>query len=580
MGLAGIFTYADSTVNTGTITNIYTDTGGTAALTPLYMLSGITVFTPGAAAVSNSGDITVDITSDKTGSITFSADIALLSSTAGTLTNSGDLTLNVDAPNATTTGTAAILIAGSSSTVKNTGNVFMTTTNPDAAIYSLGIYAAGSATLNEQFNAAAGVCSGCEDMGMIHIDAGSSLDINDAKLGITLNKYFRFNTPYTVIDNEGSVTGSFSALAQYTNSDFRISWYDAERGEDAKVIATYSPTVSAAGKSVMAGINSAKSAGKIFSGSMFSGGAGSFGGFSSLGSNSLMLADSGEIATDAGLSYAPKNRATSIYAFPFMSRQNGDGYDNDTFGVGVGISHIFQSGVSGSFYMGNMTSNLDFEDASMNKTRSDSFFMGASAKTDKNIYTSLSAIGFLTDNDYEGYAGANNDTTETADYNSKGFQTEALGGYNFRFAKGVKLTPFAGLSLSYYDMDGYSTDIADSAYSAFSKDYEAYTGWDTSLIAGLSVEYVMAVGTGKAKLFGEYRFENAIGDNDITIGQSIPQMNTGVMEVDQEVDNSTHTLSLGGEYSGSFWTAGAFGQYAANSDYDSYSLKLTAGLKF
>lgn len=555
-------------------------------------ISAVKMADGGSMSLSNSGNINVAINANKNTGIRNVQAVLLADVSTAVLNNTGNISVDVkggseaaampvskDAPSSYNMISAISLNNVGSAELTSTGDIFLSTETYGTDTYTLRMVDS-TAVLKNAFSVALGSCSGCETTGTIYVDSSSSLNLNNAVLGATMNKYLKFNTPYTVISNDGAVTGSFSGLSQFSNPDFTLNWYGSETGENAKVTVSYNPSQSPAAMGTLSAISSAKTVGKIFNGSMLGGGIGGFGGFSYLSSEGMLLADSGEIATDAGLSYAPKKKTTSIFAFPFMTKMNGDGYDTNTFGVGVGLSHDFKSGISGSFYMGTMTTGIDYDEVSMDKTDSESFFAGLSAKTLNDLYISASLIAFLTDNDYSGYAGGNNDQIETADYDSKGFQTELLGGYSFHFAGSGKVTPFGGMSLSYYNMGNYSTTIADSAYSYLSKDYEAYSDWDTGLIAGVSAEYVKGVAAGKLKFFGEYRFEHTIGDNDITIGQSIPQMETGTMEIDQDVDNISHTLSLGTELSGSFWSTGVYGQYITNSDYDSYSLKLTAGLKF
>ncbi len=544
-------------------------------------VAGISILSSGSGIVRNSGDISVSAEAGSSANMENISAISVKYVPNLTLTNSGNINLDIKGGSSFDNIAAYILSDVTSAEITDSGNILISADSADSSARTL-ILKSSSAVLKDAFTVSAGSCPGCEDVGTIYVDSSSSLNLNSASLGVTLSKYISFNTPYTVIENDGgTVTGTFSGLRPFTNPDFTVNWYDGERGENSKVSVSYNPSRSSAGISSTSAISTAKAVGKIFNGSMLAGGmGGGLSGFSYLNQNNMLLADSGEIATDAGLSYAPKKKLTTIFAFPFITKMNGDGYDADTFGLGVGISHEFRSGISGSFYLGSMTTNIDFDDVSMDKTQSDSFFAGATAKTNKDIFVSASVIGFLTDNDYSGYTGGYNDLSETADYDSKGFQTEALGGYSFRFGKTGKVTPFGGMALSYYNMSSYNTEIEGTAYDYLSKDYETYSDWDTSLIMGLSTEYVTAVKAGMLKFYGEYRLENALGNNDITIGQSIPEMNTGTIEIDQEVDNTTHSLSLGTELAGSFWSTGVFGQYITNTDYDSFSLKLTAGLKF
>jgi len=334
--------------------------------------------------------------------------------------------------------------------------------------------------------------------------------------------------------------------------------------------------------------------GRVLSGSFFSGGGagggagGGFGGFSGfsggdvsyLGGSDILLADSGEIATDAGLSYVPAKKKSSVFAFPFYSKQSGDGYDSKTSGMGVGFARRFMDGVTGSAYIGKMSTDTNYDSVSMDKTMSESTFLGAALNYDKGIYGSVSLIGFMTDNTYEGYNGADYEYAESADYASKGVQTEITGGYSFKVAQGTRVVPFGGLSLSYYDMDAYNTDVVGTANDAFNTYYDSYTDWDTSLIAGVSAEKNIKLSSGALKVFGQYRYDIALGNNDIVIDQSVPGLNTGNVSVEQSVDNGTHKLGLGTEFSKVDWYASVYGEYSANADYDSMSFKLTAGYKF
>ncbi|MGE4317621.1 MAG: hypothetical protein AB7E96_01850 [Deferribacterales bacterium] len=597
-GLYGIY-YNDTVAsidNNGSISVSLSDTDGTYGSTS-YVGSVYALYSYEVTDMTNDGTISVSVASD---SETEFRDIsAAYLYQIDNFTNNGDIRLTVNGASGSTTDTVSAMEANSSTiTINNPGEVYIESNFADADIRTLRVVNS-DATFGDYFTIAAGGFEGSENVGAIYVDSHSSLDINNAILGVTMNSHLALNTAYKVIENDnGIVDGTFSGLRPFTNADYTLAWATSERGEDAEVTISYDPKESAPAHTVASvagamGVVSNLFSGRALSGSFFSGGGagggagGGFGGFSGfsgdvsyLGASDILLADSGEIATDAGLSYVPAKKKSSVFAFPFYSKQSGDGYDSKTSGMGVGFARRFMDGVTGTAYLGRMSTDTDYDSASMDKTESDSTFLGAALNYDKGIYASASLIGFMTDNNYEGYNGADNEFSESADYSSKGMQMELTGGYSFKLAQGVRVVPFGGLSLSYYDMDAYNTDVAGTANDAYNTYYDSYSDWDTSLIAGVSAEKNIKLASGALKVFGQYRYDIAIGNNDIVINQSVPGLNTGDLSVEQSVDNGTHKLGLGTEFSKVNWYTSAYGEYSANADYDSMSFKLTAGYKF
>ncbi|MGE4317622.1 MAG: autotransporter domain-containing protein [Deferribacterales bacterium] len=581
--------------NNGSISVSFSATGSYSY--PHFISYVYALYPSGVTDVTNDGTLSATVSSESEASYINVGAVYLRGS--DTFTNNGDISLTVNgASGSTTTYVAAMRVDSSAITINNPGEVYIESNLSDSSIRTLYIEYS-DATFGDYFTIAAGGFTGSENVGAIYVDNNSTLHLNDSILGVTMNSHLALDTAYKVIENDGgTVDGTFSGLRPFTNADYTLAWATSERGEDAEVTISYDPKESAPAHTVASvagamGVVSNLFSGRVLSGSFFSGGGagggagGGFGGFSGfsgdvsyLGGSDILLADSGEIATDAGLSYVPAKKKSSVFAFPFYSKQSGDGYDSKTSGMGVGFARRFMDGVTGTAYLGRMSTDTDYDSVSMDKTESDSTFLGAALNYDKGIYASASLIGFMTDNNYEGYNGADNEYSESADYSSKGMQMELTGGYSFKIAQGVRLVPFGGLSLSYYDMDAYNTDVAGTANDAYNTYYDSYSDWDTSLIAGVSAEKNIKLGSGALKVFGQYRYDIAIGNNDIVINQSVPGLNTGDLSVEQSVDNGTHKLGLGTEFSKVNWYTSAYGEYSANADYDSMSFKLTAGYKF
>lgn len=403
--------------------------------------------------------------------------------------------------------------------------------------------APASATLTSDFQVILdGDPDGLTYLAPIFVADGSSLDLNSQNLVATPGANVILNRGYRIIENEGTVIGTFGGLVA-GNPAIQTDWTGADNGENAEVTFEYQPATPPAPAEV-----------------------------------AVTMADT---ATEQLRQFAMGNalRGTEIdpdgptaIVRPWTgnlnrSQKNGVGYNAGMSGVLAGIE-VPVSGdlvVGGHFVAGGASVDYTGTGYSSNSEDQTMYGLGAHGRwTPDNWYVDGMLTSYMVSHDYSGRTGLNLELGEDDEYESYGIEGSLIGGHKFRHDN-ITAMPFAGLGYSWINTPGHETETATGTWQT---KYGSLDQHNVRAIVGarVSAEYAAFDGTITPSL--GLRYEHSLTDNDIRIRQSLQ----GASEtVKGERADVSMILDAGLSYGRGPLALEIGGSIEKNDDYDAQS---------
>ncbi len=542
----------------------------------------------GQANIYNIGNITTSVKVRNNSIVSDVAGIWVQNSSNATINNEGLIYLSVDPTlvgsggsfaSVSVNSTAAIYMEDTTATISNPGVIHLYTDIPGANIRTLWLEDS-DVTFKDKFSITYG------DPGItkrpIYVDDGSSLNLNGAILVARAGVDLQINHPYYNIENDnGTVTGTFSKLEDGTkNPDIKPYWYGPDRGEDSAVIFRYDPKHSASSVSVHASRVFTRNVMNVVISHMV---------YDKMkwliteDEKRVKLADSGQVVTDAGniTPYSEAYRNGAFFLPYYFDVEAEDlGYDARGFGFAMGLERRITNEVSAGIFGGISKLDVDFTDMDYGgkDDEQDVYSLGIYANyVGEPWYVGLIAMGYAVQHDYEGLTGPDYDIHEKADYWSHGFEGELVAGYMFGGEDWVVM-PEIGVGYSYWRVSDFTTD-AD--YSNWDKKYESESDGYVRLLAGVTGLKRWKFMDTKFDVFASLRLEEAVGDNDIAITQSIPGIGSGKEKVEEDIGDTSFvgrvgfSITLKDRLKLNFTFRSEF-----NEDYTVYSGRASLGISF
>ncbi len=492
------------------------------------------------------------------------------------ITNTGVISVIIDAPEAkSVTNVAGIYIEDSTNvTLSNPGVIYLWNNAPNADIRTLSL-TNSEVTLQDRFSIVFGQ-PGIEKS-PIYVDSDSSLELNDTTLIAHVGTALKFNNPYYTIENNGTVNGNWGDLVKgYTNEDITVSWYGTDRGANSAVIFGYSPRYSIGAMGI--------SSSNIFVANILNQIYYDFG----LEAIKFMLLKNDKdrrvflasaTPTVSGLGVSSKEKA-SFFVFPFYSYVDANelGYDAKGGGFGLGFDFNPIENLKIGFYGVYGAIDVDFDIRGAKDEDQDLFGIGLYGNyLKKPWYIGLNVFGHVVNHDYSGTTGPNYELIERADYNTWGIEGRLTGGYIFS-GNDWFIMPKIGFDIIYWRLNKYHTHATDPAWNKY---YDSESdGYITGLAGVFGVKRWVS-GATKIYLTGLLQVEQVIGENDIAINQSIPELGTGKVKVKEEINNTTFTGRLGIDFRyKDRYILGISGGGMINSDYQVYDGRILFRVAF
>ncbi|OAG26673.1 autotransporter family protein [Thermodesulfatator autotrophicus] len=411
----------------------------------------------------------------------------------------------------------------------------------------------------------------------ISVDSKSVLNLNNTKLLVLVDlKNLQFNTPYYIIDNQGTVKGEFGQLLRgWKNPELTVNWAGEDKGVNSAVKFAYVP-----GKNSRA-LALAQVAPSIISTSFVR----TITAFSPLGAAPYFLAqnDNRKILLASATPVPVKMNSayqTNLFVMPLYTRVEADdlGFDADAYGFTLGLGGQLTDNLVANMYSGIGRLDLDFSVLGPDKEDQDLYFGGISI----TYFSQTWFVKFLfnlyrTDHDYEGFTGANYELKEKAEYDSWGVDSELSMGYSFIEREKFILVPEIGFGYTIYQADDFHTEVsANNAWNRYYKNdridyFKAFFG-----INGL---LKFSQEKNKGFLYCSLRLEQAFGDNEVIVKsflQGLPQYH-----LKKDIADTTFVGQVGVSLSlGKSWIIDINGRGDFNSDYEAYTGKLVLRYTF
>jgi len=553
------------------------------------------VYLGGDSEFVNNGHIGVSVTGGKGSNINQVAGMVAADTDNTTIENNGLISVKIDAEQADSvdnvSGIYVVRAPGDTVNISNTGmiNLWSSAPEADSDIRTLRIGEDSSVRLQDKFAITFGQMG--VDERPIYMDNNSTLDLNDAGLIARTGTDLSFNSPYYLIENDnGTVSGEFGKLYKgFTNPEIGVSWYGSDRGENSGVVFDYNPQNSTPSLGVTnTGIIADSIFDRILSGSSFSGGL-----FASGTKVYYAQAEKNDnTATDAGSSLGylsgneagPQENKDAVYLYPFYESLQGDdlAYDSSATGLVLGyekgIGDRLRFGVFGGYAKGNLDFDIQGSDEEDQTFYSLGINLDRLAGYGSPWYFGLKAMAYRTNHDYTGYTGPSYQLTEDADYDSNGLKGRVTVGYRIA-GSDWEIMPNVGAEMTRWKLDSFTTDASDSAWD---KKYSSESNSYTTLMAGISGEKNWRTSSNNRLYLGALvRLEQVAGDNDISVDQELANLNSGKVEVEQDISDFSIVgkaelgIEIGKRYSFSLVPG-----IKMNSDYKSYSGQAVFRLKF
>ena len=564
-------------INSGTI-SATVKAGGNAIVGNIAAIKGYY----GDINIQNTGNIITEVDVGNNSTISHVAGIWSQNISNATINNEGLIYLKVDpllaVGSVSVNNTAAIYVQNSVATISNPGIIHLYTDIPGANIRTLWLDDS-TVTLQGKFSITYG------DPGItrrpIFVDANSTLNLNDAVLVARAGVNLKINYPYYNIENDGTVNGTFSKLEDGTsNPDIKPYWYGSDRGEDSAVIFRYDPKHSTTSLSLHASRVMVRNVMNVVVSNMV---------YDKMkwlitkDERKVKFADSGQIVTDAAnITPLSKTYRNGAFVFPYYFDVEADdlGYDARGYGFALGLERRIANAVSAGIFGGISKVDVDFNDRDYGgkDDEQDIYTLGLYANyVCEPWYVGLVAMGYAVQHDYEGLTGPNYDIHERADYWSHGFEGELVAGYMFGGRDWIVM-PEVGIGYSYWRVSDFTTD-AD--YSNWDKEYESESDSFVRLLAGITGLKRWNFTDTKFDIFASFRLEEAVGDNDIAITQSIPGIGSGKEKVEEDIGDTSFvgrvgfSITLKDRLKFNFTFRSEF-----NEDYTVYSGRASIGISF
>ncbi len=522
--------------NTGTI-SATAQVGGALGDNSTVNISRVAgVYFKGDVNALNQGNIITSVKAGKDAEISSLAGLEVEGASSANIVNNGNIYINVDAPQAQSVNNAAgiYVVDSDNVTLSNPGAIYLWNNAPNADIRTLRIEDS-TVTLADKF----AVVFGQEgiDKKPIYVDGSSTLDLNNADLIARAGNRLIFGQPYYVIEKKGTVDGNFGNLLRgYQNSDILVNWYDSNRGADSAVTFSYQPKSSMPALGLHSSIAVVDTITNLFAtNNMFSEN------LLAQTNNKVYFAAASNIATDAISPYKVDQKLdNAMFIYPFYGVVNGNNslkYDARAKGFVAGYEHKFDDYMKLSLFGGYARGDVDFNIKGSDDENQNIYIAGFSldkiAKQESPIYVGLTTIGYHTDHDYSGATGPNYEIPEKADYNSKGLEANLISGYKF-FGNDWEIMPHIGAGLSYWHLSNFNTEALDPNWNRF---YDSANSTYGKLMAGLSGIKNWNVKENQIYLTGLLRAQEVIGNNDFSIAQELPYLNSGKVGVTQSISN-------------------------------------------
>jgi len=568
--------YVGSFANSGAIYASATTGDATGAQVGVKDVVGA-LFDGGAGTIDNSGTIAVAVKSGQNSEVMNVAGLVLENASGTFLDNTGNILVSVDGAGSTVDQVAGIYINNSSDvTLSNPGTVWLSV--PDGAANVRTLWVENStATLDESFSlvfGAPGIDPSHDDTANldkrpIYVGDGSTLDLNDADLITRVDsRNLRFNTPYYLIQNEGTVENEFGGLVKgWTNPELTANWVGENNGENAAVKFNYVPGTRS--RAVAMGYPAASIVSSTFAQTVtgFSPGGGSPLYFLTEKKDERILLASAA-ATPATLISPAYDKG--IFLMPVYTRVEADdlGFDADAYGFALGVGGELRKDLAATLYGGYSRVDLDFDVTGPREEEQDIFVGGLSLTyAPKPVFAKFLANFHRADHDYEGRTGDSYELYEKADYDSWGLDLELTGGYLFGNKK-FSVVPEIGLGYTYYEADDFHTEVA--ANPGWNRRYDTDSVDFAKGILGLHGVARFNGGQSKSMLYGSVRLEQAFGDNDVSVIsclQGLPRY-----RLEQDISNTTVVCQLGlGFRIADRWMLDINGRGDFNGDYNAYT---------
>ena len=516
------------------------------------------------------GLISASVKAGKNADIGDVAGVLIDNATSGNIVNEGIISVKVDAQEANSVGNVAgIYITNSTVVLTNIGYIYLSNNAPNVDIRTLRIENS-TVTMVDAFSIVFGQPGVDINMRPIYVDSSSTLDLNDAKLIANAGINLLFNQPYFVIENDGTVNGTWSDLVRgFANNEIQVDWYGNDRGEDSAVIFKFAPTKS----SPVIPMVISPTAGTISNMLMERAFSSAVGRIYNIGKHTR---ETLHASTSSPVLRGNKEKErNSIFVFPFYSYVNAKDLGFNSKGMGAGFGFELNPSDNLKFGLYGAMAKTDIDYKTMGALDGEQRIYGIGFYVDyikKPFYITFINFGYSADNEYTGLTGPNYEISEKADFWSKGIDSKLLGGYIISVDDWVFI-PNAGIGFTYTDIDSYTTKTTVPSWSRRVKsDTVSYaTGY-----AGLLASKRWNLRGAKVYLTGLFRLEQALGDNDVAVTQSIPALGSGEVKVKKDIANTTVRGRVELEYRmRENYGIGIMGETAINSDYKSYGGRLT-----
>ncbi|AEH23179.1 outer membrane autotransporter barrel domain protein [Thermodesulfobacterium geofontis OPF15] len=455
---------------------------------------------------------------------------------------------------------AGIYVANSTVQLSNPGEVVVWGNVPsEAKIRTLYVDTGSNVTLKDKFAITFGAPGTGHNIAPIYVASGSALNLNSTTLVVRLwnnsAQYIVVNTPYSIIEYNGTVNGNWGGLEKgYTNPLINVTWYNSTiTDKDAQIIFKYSALNNP--EQALGPVSSIT--GGVIINSIMVDNVFTFLPISSplifvKGYQPIMLASSGVSDVGAGYSVGGIEYRGGMWFKPLYTYVDADdlGFDADAYGFNIGLGGFLTKNFSLGIYANYLRAEYDYSISSAKDGDSDIFSVGIAGmwKMMKDTYLRYNVYGFSSSNDYHGRTGFNFELKEKASYNMNGVHAEILIGKVYRGK--LNIIPEIGIKYTYYNPESFWTKVYDSAGNRVSSWDRYYDPDNKHMWKGLVG--VMVAGETKAggipvNLFAYGRLEQAFGENDIS-ALNYMRSDPTRWEISKEINRTTFIVQLGGEF--------------------------------
>jgi len=477
-----------------------------------------------------------------------------------TLTNNGTIKVYVIYVSGNVDKVAGIYITNSTVELSNPGEVVVWGDVPSGAkIRTLYVDTGSNVTLKDKFAITFGAPGTGPNIAPIYVASGSALDLNSTTLVVRLwnnsTQYIVVNTPYSIIEYNGTVNGNWGGLEKgYINPLIDVTWYNSTiTNKDAQIIFKYSALNNP--EQALGPVSSIT--GGVIINSIMVDNVFTFLPITSplilvKGYQPIMLASSGVSDVGAGYSLGGVEYRGGMWFKPLYTYVDADdlGFDADAYGFNIGLGGFLTKNFSLGIYANYLRAEYDYSISSAKDGDSDIFSVGIAGmwKMMKDTYLRYNVYGFSSSNDYHGRTGFNFELKEKASYNMNGVHAEILIGKVYRGK--LNIIPEIGIKYTYYNPESFWTKVYDSAGNRVSSWDRYYDPDNKHMWKGLVG--VMVAGETKAggipvNLFAYGRLEQAFGENDIS-ALNYMRSDPTRWEISKEINRTTFIVQLGGEF--------------------------------